>query len=142
VLTDDAGPLYVADVGIGVDRDKLFGKGFVTWGEPVATEVTRLGTTGASDYQEKGYTPAVFATDNGPVSLLPGEVGTIQVHGAIYRAAVITAYTIEYQSGEGVACGDTSTLSYELFRVSAKPEAKKVTRPASLPPARLGCVGP
>lgn len=133
IITDEAGPLYVADVGHGVDSDAMFGKGFVTWGEAVATN--------SDDLYDWEYTPAVFKTDKGDVSVLPGDTETIEVSGASYRVAVIAAYRVTPHPDAALPCGGISDLlSYELLRVEEKPAPVKITRPTTAKLAHLGCM--
>lgn len=133
IITDEAGPLYVADVGHGVDSEAMFGKGFVTWGDPVATN--------SDDLYDWEYTPAVFKTDKGEVSVLPGDTATIEVGGSSYRVAVIAAYRVTPHPDAALPCGGISDLlSYELLRVDAKPEPVKITRPTNAKLAHLGCM--
>lgn len=133
VITDDTGPLYIADVGHGVDADALFGEGFVQWGEVVGTDSDEL-----YDWE---YTSAVFKTDEGEIKVLPGETATLALGGATYRVAVIAAYQVTPHEGAALPCGGISDLlSYELLRVEAAPEPVKLTRLADAQLAHLGCM--
>lgn len=133
VITDDAGPLYVADVGHGVDVDALFGEGFVQWGEVAGTDSDEL-----YDWE---YTSAVFKTDNGEVPVLPGETATLALGGATYRVAVIAAYKVTPHEDAALPCGGISDLlSYEMLRLKAAPEPVKLTRLANAQLAHLGCM--
>jgi hypothetical protein len=139
VVTDTKGPVYVANIGYGVDTDTLFGAGFATYGAPVASEIIDLHAV--SGYEQKDYTPIVFKTDTGDVSVLPGEVASITVKGAIYRVTTISSTHITYQTSQDFACGESSTMAYEMLRVETAPAPLKLVRPAGLSPLALGCGG-
>jgi hypothetical protein len=143
VISDDSGPLYVANPGFGVDETALFGKPIVTWGETVATEISPLsfGSSNGEDYEEKSYTKVVFMGDEGNVAVGAGEVASVVIGGAIYRVNVVSAFEVQYHTSEEYGCGEESTLIYEMLRVQAAPEPKKLVRPANLDPAGFGCMG-
>jgi hypothetical protein len=137
LVTDDQGPAYLADVAADLDTDTLFGAGFATYGTPVASVITDQ--TGG--YMESEYTPIVFKTDSGEVSLLPGQVDAITVKGAVYRVTVISAVDITYHFDQALACGPSSAMVYEMLRVEAPPAPRKLVRPAGMPGLSLVCLG-
>jgi hypothetical protein len=141
LVTDAQGPVYVVDLGpeTGIDTDTLFGTGFATYGTPVASVVDDVTGGSVSGYIETDYTPIVFKSDSGPVSLLPGQVGAVTVKGAVYRVAVIGATDVTYAGNTELGCGPSSTMVYEMLRVEAAPAPLSVTRPASLGAISLGC---
>ncbi len=133
VVADEAGPLYVADVGHGVDADSLFGAGFVRYGETV-------GTSSDESYDWE-YAPAVFKSDDGDVSVQPGNVASVVLGGATYRVAVIAAYKVTPHPDASLPCGGISDLlSYEILRVETAPAAAKLQRLQSAELAHLGCM--
>lgn len=133
IVTDGDGPVYVADVGHGVDADSLFGAGFVSYGET-------LGTATDESYDWE-FTPVVFQSDDGPVAVEPGKTGAITVLGASYRVAVIAAYKVTPHPDAALPCGGISDLlSYELLRVATAAPAVEIVRPADKQLAHLGCM--
>lgn len=133
MIADADGPLYVANVGHGIDADALFGEGFADWGETVATSSDEL-----YDWE---YTPAVFKGDDGDVTIEPGNTGTLKLAGATWRVAVIAAYKVTPHPDAALPCGGISDLlSYEMIRVDAEAEPAKLTRPANARLAHLGCM--
>lgn len=134
LVTDGEGPVYVADVGHGIDADSLFGAGFVTYGDTVGTA-----TDASYDWE---YTTIVFQSDEGPVAVEPGKTGSITVQGASYRVAAIAAYRVTAQPDAELPCGGISDLlSYELLRVASAAPAVDIVRPADKQLAHLGCLG-
>ena len=133
VVTDEEGPVYVADVGHGVDADSLFGAGFVSYGETIGTA-----TDESYDWE---YTPVVFQSDEGPVSVEPGKTASITVLGASYRVAVIAAYKVTAHPDAALPCGGISDLlSYEVLRVASAAPAVEIVRPSDKQLAHLGCM--
>lgn len=133
LVADEAGPLYLADVGHGVDTDALFGAGFVRYGETIGTS--------SDDSYDWEYAPAVFKTDDGDVSVQPGNAGSLVLGGATYRVAVIAAYKVTPHPDASLPCGGISDLlSYELLRVETAPTAAKIQRLQSAELAHLGCM--
>jgi hypothetical protein len=143
LATDTQGPVYVVDLGpsSGISTVTLFGAGFVTYGTPVAAVVDKLSGAEGSGYIETSYTPIVFQSDTGPVSLIPGQVGAVTVAGAVYRVVVIGATDVTYHGNSDLGCGPSSSMVYEMLRVTAAPAPATITRPASVGPIALGCGG-
>jgi hypothetical protein len=134
-IVDNSGPLYVANVGHGVDKDveAWFGSGFARWGEASA----RL----SDETYEWEYTSAVFKTDEGEVSVFPASTATLKLNGATYRVAVIAAYKVTPHPDAALPCGGISDLlSYELLRVEEAEEPEKLGRHPELQFAHLGCM--
>lgn len=135
VVADDSGTVYFANAGdAGAEADALFGEGFASFGDEV-------GSTEDESF-EWSYRYIDFQTDDGAVSLLPGEVETITVGGVDYRVAAIAAYDREPVEDAALpACPVlTDMLSYELLRLEATAEADFLTRPDGIPAAALGCL--
>ena len=139
LVTDAQGPVYVANLGYGIDTDTLFGAGFVTYGAPVASVVDQ--EPAGAGYIETDYGPLSFKGDTGAVSLLPGQVGAVTVKGVVYRVTVIGATDVTYHDNGQLACGPSSTMVYEMLRVATPPTPLQLVRPASLGPISLGCLG-
>jgi len=135
VISDETGPLMVADAGYDSARvEEIFGEGFVSHGETV-------GVTTDETWQWT-YTSVVFQTDEGPVSLLPGEVTTIIIDGQPWRAAASAAYLREAQPDAMLpGCPIVQDmLAYELMRLSESGSYDALLeRAADADAASIGC---
>lgn len=139
VISDADGPLYVGALGDTPGQAQvreIFGEGFVTWGEAVGSQT--------DGYFVWTYAPAVFATDDGPVELLPGEVDNILVDGAKWRVVVSASYEVSDNpsADEMPACSPESMLGFELLRVAEPIEVATITRLEEAPVAYVGCTAP
>lgn len=139
IISDEAGIVYfggVGDFGSTEAANEHFGSGFVTYGEKTGSQ-----TDGMFVWT---YAPAVFATDDGPVELLPGEVETIVVEGVKYRAVVSSSYEVgtNPDAEELPGCSPESMLGFELLRVDAAVDTSVVERLADHDVAYVGCTAP
>lgn len=139
VLSDADGPLYVGALGDGPSQAQvreIFGEDFVTWGKAVGTQT--------DGYFVWTYAPAVFATDDGPVTLQPGEVDNIVVDGVKWRVVVSASYEVSENpdADEMPACSPESMLGFELLRVAEPIEVATIARLAEAPVAYVGCTAP
>jgi hypothetical protein len=139
VISDDDGALYVGSLGDGpglAQVREIFGEGFVTWGKEVGTQ-----TDGTFVWT---YAPAVFATDDGEVALLPGEVDSIVVDGVEWRVVVSASYEVGTNPDADAlpACSPESMLGFELLRVAEPIEVATIARLAEAPVAHVGCTAP
>lgn len=132
-LHDADGPVYVLETG----RGNVFSVVPVDFGEDLGFIIDD------ADYQLT-FRAIDVSTDDGVVSVKPGEVVTIHIDGASYRFAAIAAYTAgEIPGGEYAACGGLlSMLSYELLRIPADTTFSAIKRSDSATMARKsGCGG-
>ena len=132
-LHDADGPVYVLESGGG----DVFSVVPVVYGEELGAIVDD------ADYKLTFHAIDV-STDDGVVSVKPGEVVTIHLDGASYRFAAIASYTAgEIPGGEYADCGGRlSMLSYELLRISADATFPMIKRPDSATMAlHSGCGG-
>jgi hypothetical protein len=128
ILSDESGPVYIADAGV----DRAFSQAL-----PVSVVTGEVVTELRDDLGAWSFETAVFQTDAGPVELLPGEVETLRIHGVHWRTVVVASY---HSLPKEQACGETyDLLSYEMLRVDGPGEADMVERPAELPMAYFGC---
>lgn len=115
--------------------DDQFGNGFGTWGETIS------GST--IDGFHYTWHPIRFATDEGYVDLLPGEVAEVRVQDKLWRLTAIAAYTEVAGNGTDVSdCGEGGDLlSYEieLIEEASAEEPGFLERPAGEPMARRTC---
>lgn len=127
LIRDDAGVVYYAYSGHDVEGAAAAGVPVGNFGEPVAR------VTMSDEHSDiiREYTPVVFSTDEGDVSLLPGEVKSIRHGGKTFRAAVVASYSIRLEGAE-VACPPSSHVAYELLRVDAPLPTLKLVRPTHL----------
>jgi len=137
-VRDDDGIAYAADAGgYRWQLEQEFGEGFADWGSVVRTEMD-----GTELYK---YRTAVFAGDDGPVEIHPGDSDSVTIDGIDYDVTVIASYTIEETMPFAAiaACGGPSDLlSYEMERVEQPREPRTVARPEGLEMARgMGCGG-
>jgi hypothetical protein len=131
-LHDTDGPVYVLETG----RGNVFSVVPADFGED-------LGFIIDGDYKLTFHAIDV-STDDGVVSVKPGDVVTIHVGGASYRFAAIASYTAgEIPGGEYADCGGRlSVLSYELLRIPADSTFSSIKRPDTATMARhSGCGG-
>ena len=135
VLETEDGIAFAADYGGGrAFVETWLGAGFVDWGKTVGTE--------SRDDRDWEYTTAAFATDDGSVEMLPGEVRTLRFGGASFRVVVVAAYrSTPDPDAELEDCGGSldDLLSYELYRVDAPVTAPRLVRPAGMSIAAIGC---
>ena len=132
-LHDTDGPVYVLETG----RGNVFSVVPVDFGEDLGFIIDD------DDYQLTFHAIDV-STDDGVVSVKPGDVVTIHVGGASYRFAAIASYTAgEIPGGEYADCGGRlSVLSYELLRIPADSTFSSIKRPDTATMARhSGCGG-
>lgn len=139
-VSDSVGPRYLAVFGdgqaLGAAEERL-GKGFVRSGAEVASE-----TDGTFVWS---YRKAVFKTDDGDVSLDPGQVKTLKIDGVSWRAVVIASYQVSANpdATELPGCSPESLLGFELLRLSEPPATESPIR--RLPKATVayaGCTPP
>lgn len=132
-VADADGPLYIADGGTGdYFVGTLFGRAPVESGEILAE--TREG-----DHRIQ-YTTLEFASDGGPVALVPGEVETLTLDGATWRAAAVAGWSAKRTSGQTTRCiSMLASLSYELLRIDTVVEPRSLVRAPDLDIARHGC---
>lgn len=131
LLSDESGLLYVVESGAG----NGFAAIDVQYGEELGSLVDE------ADYKLTFRTLEV-STDDGVVSVKPGEVKAVTIDGAVYRFGAIAAYeTSTIPGGEYMDCGgESSMLSYELVRVEAASTWEPIQRPASVGMAGVsGC---
>lgn len=139
-VSDSAGPRYIAVFGDGQAisaAEEHLGEGFVRPGDEVGWE-----TDGTFVWS---YRKAVFRTDDGDVALDPGQVETLRMGGASWRAVVIASYQVDTNPDADAlpACSPESLLSFELLRVSEPPAAEApLRRLADAIVAYAGCTPP
>lgn len=132
-LRDEAGPVYVVEAGDG----DAFSVIEVKYGEVLGDIVDD------ADYKLT-FRALEVTTDDGAVSVKPGEVVTVHIDGLSYRFGAIAAYeTDTIPGGEYADCGGESPmLSYELVRIEEDATFPVLVRPASLNMAAVsGCGG-
>lgn len=132
-LRDADGPVYVLEAGAG----DVFAELDVQYGESLGEIVDE------ADYRLTFHRMDV-STDDGVVSVTPGEVVTIHVDGLTYRFGAIAAYTVgTIPNGEYADCGgEAPMLSYELVRIPADATFPTLRRPEGAPMALYsGCGG-
>lgn len=140
LVSDEAGILYAGvfgdPSGLTAAEEQL-GNDFVRWGDEVGTE-----TDGTFVWS---YRKAVFATDDGDVTVLPGDVATIKLDGDTFRAVVIASYEVgtDPDATELPGCSPESMLGFELLRVAEAPAPEaRVVRPVGAQVAYAGCTAP
>ncbi|MFT3775113.1 MAG: hypothetical protein QM820_57940 [Minicystis sp.] len=139
-VSDASGPAYLAVFGDGLAisaAEERLGKGFVRSGDEVASE-----TDGTFIWS---YRKAVFKTDDGDVTLDPGQVKTLHLGGQTWRAVVIASYQVSTNPDASALpdCSPESLLGFELFRLSDPPATETpLRRLAKLTPAFAGCTPP
>lgn len=132
LITDASGPLYLGQMAGGFEG--VMGDDFATAGETIAQKIVRaenhatIWTWGSE----------VFKSDDGDVSLEPGEVGAVTRGGQLYRVTLIASYGVQHV-GEEVECGETGLGAYEVLRVDTRPAALKLVRPANRGGATRSC---
>lgn len=134
VISDEHGPAYVADIGANADDvAEVLGITAPTYGGAMGTE--------EDDNFVTTYTSLVFATDDGEVELLPGDVTTVTLGGISWRITAIAAYTREIKEGAILpGCGFlVDMLSYEMLRVETVEADESRVRPDGLSAAKVGC---
>lgn len=122
-LHDAQGLVYVVESGAG----NVFSAIDVQYGETLGQIVDE------DDYQRIFHALEV-STDDGVVSVKPGEVVTIHINNVSYRFGAIAAYEIDtIPNGEYTDCGGESPiLSYELVRITEEKTWPALVRPAGL----------
>ncbi len=106
--------LYDA-IGGGTLAEDYFGAGFARHGEPVGVATV--------DGMVAEVRPAIFATDEGDVELLPGEPGRVVMQGDVYRVVVLQSWTPEVDgSGEPKIAADCNVGSPLVFEMLVDPE--------------------
>lgn len=135
LLRDEGGLLYALDAGWSLDAvNEALGAERLRWGDEVATA--------KDDTWTWSYTSLIVSTDDGELSLLPGDVANITLDGVPWRLVVVAAYARENvpnASMPGCPVLD-DVLSYELLRLETSGEDDVLTRPEGLDPASAGCL--
>lgn len=132
-VRDDAGLVYLVESGAG----DAFAAVGVAYGEELGQIVDD------ADYQLT-FRALDVSTDDGVVSVKPGQVVTIHLDGATYRFGAIAAYEVDTIPGGMYSdCGGESPmLSYELVRIAEAQTFPELKRPAGLDMALYnGCGG-
>lgn len=134
VLSDEAGPVYVADDGWHRSQmEEIFGAGFVDWGDTLSTDI--------DESYNWAYTDAVFQGDDGPVHVAPGQTANVSFDGQNWAVTVLAAYTVDPHPNAALPCGGISDLvTYEMKRVEQPTEPRFQLRPADQDIAHLGCL--
>ncbi|MFT3770285.1 MAG: hypothetical protein QM820_33070 [Minicystis sp.] len=137
-LADTSGPLYLAVFGDGpalAAAEERLGQGFVRRGDEVASK-----SDGTFIWS---YRKAVFKTDDGDVTLSPGEVKTVRIGGVTWRAVVSASYQVstDPDASELPGCSPESLLGFELLRLSEAPatEEAPLKRDQHMDAAFAGC---
>ncbi|MCK6525362.1 hypothetical protein L6R49_28485 [Myxococcota bacterium] len=136
LLRDEAGGLlYALDAGWSLDAvNEALGAERLRWGDEVATD--------KDDTWTWSYTSLIVSTDDGELSLLPGDVANITLDGVPWRLAVVAAYAREVRPNAALpGCPVLDdVLSYELLRLETAGEDDVLIRPEGLDPASAGCL--
>lgn len=115
--------------------DAQFGEGFATWGPTISGS--------AIDGYHYTWHPIRFATGEGYVDVLPGEVVEVEMQDRLWRLTAIAAYTeVPGRSADVADCGEGGDLlSYEveLIEELSPEEPGFLERPAGAPMARRTC---
>jgi hypothetical protein len=129
------------DVGMGPSLALRDAQGFVYVieggdGTSFAPIAVQFGAELGRIVDGRGYEVTFYAidiaTDDGVVSVEPGQVVTLSVDGQRYRFGAIAAYVAEEVAGVAyLDCGaEPPMLSYELVRIDEELASTSVTRPA------------
>jgi hypothetical protein len=132
-LTDGEGLLYVVEAGDG----SAFEAVDVSPGDELGSLVDD------ADY-ERTFHRMDVVTDDGTVSVAPGEVVGVTLDGGSYRFGAIAAYEVDtIEGGDYSDCGgELPMMSYEMVRVPAPVAAATLHRDPSDEAARYsGCGG-
>lgn len=132
-VRDADGLVYVVESGAGDAFDAID----VAYGEELGQVVDD------ADYQLT-FRAIDVTTDDGVVSVKPGQVVTIHLDGATWRFGAIAAYEVDtIPDGVYSDCGGESPmLSYELVRIAQDQSFPEIKRPAGLDMALYsGCGG-
>lgn len=106
--------LYDA-LGGGTLAEGYFGDGFVRQGDAVGVAMI--------DGMEAEVRPAVFATDEGEVELLPGEPARVVMQGDVYRVVVLQSWTPDTDdSGDAKIAADCNVGSPLIFEMLVDPD--------------------
>ena len=135
LLSDEDGLVYALDAGWSLDAvNEALGAERLRWGDEVATD--KDGTWSWS------YTSLIVATDDGELSLLPGDVANITLDGVPWRLVVVAAYAREARPNAAMpGCPVLDdVLSYELLRLETAGADDVLIRPEGLDPASAGCL--
>ena len=135
-IADEEGPLYIADGGAPLRTvQDLFGYEVIAEGEVVETY--------RSDGNVWSFRSIDVHSDDGIVSLLPGQVEYLSIGGAIWRVAGVAAYDYEVirleRLGATSMCAEFPVFSYEMLRVSDKAAPEFRERASDWPLAVTGC---
>ncbi|MCB9763334.1 MAG: hypothetical protein H6739_26445 [Alphaproteobacteria bacterium] len=134
ILSDDVGPAYILDAGFSMDAvNTALGSDVVAVGEVLAED--------SDDTWSWTYVALDLHTDDGLVTLLPGDVADVRIGGHPWRAVAIGGYDREARPHAALpGCPVLEDLlSYELLRLDAPAQDDVVVRPADLSPAAIGC---
>jgi hypothetical protein len=133
-LYDERGLAYVGGAHPAEAMEALWGRPIVSYGE--ATFEDWIGSGYGTSLL--AYGPVDVQTDQGSVSVFPGEPTAVVLDGESWELTVLAAYQVLDEVSDIDCQLRTSVLSLEMVRVDS-PRTEWIERPADLPMASYGC---
>lgn len=133
-ISDAVGLAYVGGPSAPELLRQHFGEDVVQYGETLAQviEPTMYGTVLIA------YSSVDVLTDEGLVSVLPGELTPVTIDGQVWELAVHTSYVVLDEDSDVDCVTRASLLSLEMIRADA-PRQDLVDRPDGLSKGAYGC---
>lgn len=127
VISDDLGARFVSSSTTSEDGSTAFGHAVWRQGEVIGHGVVQKRID--NEEQKVEFTDVVVTTDDGEVSMLPGEPEAVTIDGESWRFTVLAAYLAD--NPEHSKCGAPDIVSVEAVRTEEEP-GPTIQRPSGL----------
>ncbi len=112
VISDDTGPRFTSSSTASEDGSTAFGHAVWSRGDVIGHGVVQKRID--NEEQKVQFTDVVVTTDDGDITMLPGEPATVNIDGESWRFTVLAAYLAV--NPEKSKCGAPDILSVEAVR--------------------------
>ena len=117
VISDESGARFVASSTTSEEGSTAFGHAVWRQGEVIGHGVVQKRID--NEEQDVQFTDVLVTTDDGEISMLPGEPATVTIDGESWRFTVLAAYLA--LNPEHSRCGAPDVVSVEAVRTEEEP---------------------
>lgn len=133
-ISDDLGPAYFGGPGAAALLVDHYGEDMMTYGETVAQAYEAT----TDSLVLIGYTMVDIKTDDGVVSVLPGELTPVIIDGQQWEVVVHGSYRVLSEESDVDCVTRHSVFSLEMIRTDVSRQ-DIIERPAGTRPVAYGC---